>query len=63
MTETLAFDPEAIIDALAPLLGLTILPDYRPGVVANLKVTAALAVLVLEHPIGDHAEPAVVFRA
>ena len=57
------FDPEALIDAMAPLLGLDIPPDYRPGVVTNLQVTARFAALVLDDPLGDHAEPAPVFRA
>jgi hypothetical protein len=55
------FDPEAVIDAMAPLLRLAIAPEYRPGVVANLQVTAALAKLVLDFPLDDHAEPAPVF--
>lgn len=55
-------DPEAIIDAIAPFLGLEIRPDYRPGIVANLEVTAGLAALVLEFPLDDHAEPAAMFR-
>lgn len=62
MTEKPDFDPEAIIDALAPLLGLDIKPEYRPGVATNLRVTAGFAALVLEFPIDDHAEPAAVFR-
>lgn len=56
------FDPEAVIDALAPLLKLDIVPDYRPGIVINLNITARLAALVLEFPLGDHAEPAAVFH-
>ncbi len=56
------FDPEAVIDAMAPLLGLEIAPEFRPGIVTNLEVTANFAKLVLEFPLGDHAEPAPVFR-
>lgn len=55
-------DLEAVIDAMAPFLGLEIRPDYRPGIVVNLKVTADLAALVLEFPLDDQAEPAAVFR-
>ena len=61
MTDHPEFDPEAIIDAMAPLLGLDLKPEYRPGVATNLKVTAGLAALVLDFPLGDHAEPAAVF--
>ncbi len=56
-----AFDPEAVIDALAPLLGLTIAPESRGPVAANLRVAAAMAELVCDAPLGDHAEPAPVF--
>ncbi len=62
MTDKPEFDPETIIDAMAPLLGLDIRPEYRPGVATNLKVTAGLAALVLEFPLDDHAEPAAVFH-
>ncbi len=57
------FDPEAVIDAMAPLLGLTIAPDQRAGVVTNLVVTARFAALVLAEPMPDDAEPAPVFGA
>lgn len=60
MTET-TFDPDAVIDAMAPLLGFEILPDYRPGIATNLQVTARFAALLLAEPIEDHAEPAPVF--
>ena len=56
------FDPEAVIDAMAPLLGLDIRAEDRAGVVANLLIAAAMAALVLEPPLGDHTEPAPVFR-
>ena len=62
MTDTPTPDPEAIIDAMAPLLGLDVRPEYRPGIVTNLTVTAGLAKLVLAFPLDDHAEPAAVFR-
>lgn len=56
-----AFDPEAVIDAMAPLLGLDIRPDQRAVVAANLRIAAGMAAQVLEVPIGDHAEPAALF--
>lgn len=55
------FDPEAVIDALAPLLGLTVPAEARAAVATNLRIAAAMAELVLERPLGDHAEPAPVF--
>ena len=54
-------DPEALIDAMAPFIGLDIPAEYRAGVAANLRIAAAMAALVLAEPIGDHAEPASVF--
>lgn len=57
------FDPDAVIDAMAPLLGLTIEPDDRPGIALNLTVTARFARLVLDAPVDDEVEPAPVFRA
>ncbi len=50
-----------VMDAMAPMLGLTIEPEWRSGVIANLKVTSALAALVLEFPLTDEDEPAAVF--
>ena len=55
------FDPEALIDAMAPLLGLDLQVGYRAGVATNLRIAAAMAALVLAEPIDDEAEPAPVF--
>ncbi|RYC30332.1 DUF4089 domain-containing protein [Lichenibacterium minor] len=55
------FDPGAVIDAMAPLLGLAVAPELRAGVAANLRALAAMAALVLDPPVGDGAEPAPVF--
>ena len=55
-------DPDAIIDAMARLLGLDVKPEYRPSVATNITVTSGLARLVLDFPLGDHIEPAAVFR-
>ena len=57
-----AFDPDALIDGMAPLLGLPIEPDFRPGIVANLRTIARHAEL-LDVPLDDRAEPAPVFGA
>lgn len=56
-----AFDPEAVMDAMAPMLGLKIEPAARAAVARNLEVTARFAALVLEVPLDDEAEPAPVF--
>ena len=55
-------DPEAIIDALAPLLGIDVTPEFRPGVIANLETTIRLARIVLAAPLDEREEPAAVFR-
>lgn len=54
------FDPDAVLDAMAPLLGLTVTSEARPAVLANLRVAATMAALVVDEP-GDHAEPAALF--
>ena len=54
---------DALIDAAAPALGLTIAPDWRGAVRANLAVSLRMAELVLEFPLDDEAEPAPVFVA
>lgn len=56
-------DHRAIIDAVAPLLGLAIEPEWRDAVIANLAATARAAELVLALPLDDEVEPAPVFRA
>ena len=55
------FDAEAVIDAMAPMLGLTVDAAGRPAVAANLKATARFAALVMAVPLDDEAEPAPVF--
>ena len=60
MTEA-PFDPDAVIDAMAPMLGLDPSRFDRTAIAENLRTVARLAALVLDPPIGDHAEPAAVF--
>ena len=61
MTDEPSFDPSRVMEAMAPLLGLTIAHEYRAGLVANLEVAARLAELVMSFPLDDHDEPAAVF--
>ncbi len=56
------FDAERYVDAAAALIGLTIAPELRPGVVANFKQIADTAALVMSFPLDDQIDPAVVFR-
>ena len=51
------------IDAAAQALGLTVAPDWKPAVRANLEVTFKLAALVAEKELPDDAEPAPVYHA
>jgi hypothetical protein len=44
------------------LLELPLHPDHRPGVIANLERTAAIAQRVLEFPIPDEIEAAPIFQ-
>ncbi|MBF2076946.1 MAG: DUF4089 domain-containing protein [Synechococcales cyanobacterium T60_A2020_003] len=45
----------------AALLNLPIDPAYRPGVIANLERTEAIAQLVMEFPLPEDLEPAPIF--
>ena len=54
---------DAYIDAAAQALGLTVAPEWKPAVRANLDVTFKLAALVAEKELPDDAEPAPVFKA
>lgn len=56
------FDPDAMIDALAPFLGLTVEPEYREGVKAHLRAAQTIAADVLAFEMPDDAEPAPVYR-
>ncbi len=62
MTEKI-FDPDAFIDAVAPLLGLEIKPAYRPAVKVHLEAAARMAALMQSVELPEDAEPAPVFRA
>lgn len=56
-------DFEQWIDAMAPVLQLSISPAQRKGVTANLKTAAKMAALLEKTSIKDETEPAPVFRA
>ncbi len=58
-TETL----DALIEANAELLDLTIDPAWLPTVRQNLAVTYRMARFVEAFPLPDDAEPAPVFEA
>lgn len=54
-------DPEAVLDAVAPMLGLAIAEEDRAGVALHLATAARLYALVDAVEVDDHAEPAPVF--
>jgi hypothetical protein len=51
-----------MLDAMAPVLALSIDADWRDGVVANLVTLAAMAKLVQDFPLDEHIDPAPVYR-
>ena len=55
-------EADRLIDAIAPLLGLDIEDEFRPGVRFHLLNTARVARAVLEFELPDEAEPAPVFE-
>jgi hypothetical protein len=56
------FDPEALVDAMAPLLGLALTPDSRAETVLHLRIAAEQAELLLSAALDDDTEPAPVFK-
>lgn len=56
-------DLDALATAGARVLGLPIAPQWRPAILANLRVSLTLGLLVAEFDLPDEAEPAAVFRA
>jgi len=57
------FDPDALIDASLPLLGLTLGADSRAVVKLHLTTAERLSRLVRDFPLDDEAEAAPVFTA
>jgi len=56
------FDAESHADHMAHVMGLRVLPEWRPAVIAHLVATAAAAGRVTSFPLDDHVEPAPVFE-
>ena len=56
-----AFDAEALIEAMAPLLGLVVGEASREPVRTHLEIAARYAALLEQIALGDHEEPAPVF--
>jgi hypothetical protein len=56
-------DLDGLIDASAAVLGLTVEPEWRGSVRANLAVSLRMGAMILDFPLSDDAEPAPVFVA
>jgi hypothetical protein len=52
---------ETYIDAQCALLGLTLAPGHRPGVVHYLRLVVGMAPRVMDFPLGVADEPGHVF--
>ena len=60
MTER-PFDPNAVIDAMAPLLDLVVGESSRAPVKTHLEIAAGYAALLEGANLSDHEEPAPVY--
>ncbi len=54
---------EAFIESGCALMGLSLDPAWRPGVIGNLRTLMAQGGLLLDDPLPDGLEPAPVFMA
>jgi hypothetical protein len=57
------FDPDALADAMAAMLGLQVTPAQRPGVLLHLRNTRRIAAPMLRFPLPERSENAPVFRS
>jgi hypothetical protein len=55
------FDAEALVDVMAPLLGLTLTPQSRVQTIVHLRIAAEHAEKLLSISLDDREEPAPVF--
>jgi predicted negative regulator of RcsB-dependent stress response len=56
-----SFDPGALADAMAPLLGLTQTSESRLQTIVHLRIAAEQAEKLLSVRLDDQEEPAPVF--
>ena len=55
-------NPAMLVDQMAALVGLSLQPDHRPGVIENFVRITAIAQLVTEFPLLEEIEIASVFE-
>ena len=58
-----SFNPEGVVDTMAPLLGLTLTPESRAQTLVHLRIAVEQAEKLLSVPLDDQQEPAPVFTA
>ena len=56
------FDPDAVIDAMAPLLGLPLAAANRTVIATHLRIARRMAATVADLSLPDDSEPLPVFR-
>jgi len=56
-----SFDPAAVAEAMAPLIGVELTPERRGPVLTHLRIAADLAAKLAAAALDDEAEPAPVF--
>jgi hypothetical protein len=56
-----SFDPAALVDAMAPLLGLTLTAESRAQTMLHLRIAADQAEKLLSISLDDQEQPAPVF--
>jgi hypothetical protein len=62
MPDPVMADYAAYVDRTAEMLGITIAPNQRQGVIDNVMRTAAIAQLVMEFPLPPDLEAAPQFE-
>ncbi|MEQ8968306.1 MAG: DUF4089 domain-containing protein [Azospirillaceae bacterium] len=62
MSMTTDLDADAWLDASAAVLGLTVRPEDRDAVLANLRILAGMAATLETAEIDDRSQSATVFR-
>jgi hypothetical protein len=55
------FDPEALLNAMVPLLGLTVTAESRAQTLVHLRIAAEQAEKLLSVSLNEEDEPAPVF--
>lgn len=53
---------DSLVDLMAQLIGLTLDPEHRPDVIANMERNVAIAQRVMEFELSDEIETAPVFQ-